>query len=198
MQRSRRLTFCVSVLSLRMRFTACSRLSIPPTREIVSTTESLRILLLLLVPTSPRRLRSWAMFVWKPSSTSVLTNFVMYKIFLDSGVPPGVISFLAGDGKVVGEAINHSDFAGLNSSGSTAVLNKLWQQIRGNLGKCKNYPRILSARLVGKAFASFIPQFWREGHPGTTYWSTLSTTLFERLSSTKHSIFTNKNGKFTP
>jgi len=81
--------------------------------------------------------------LWKPSSTSVLSNYVTYKIFLEAGLPPGVISFLPGSGKVVGEAINHTDFSGLHFTGSTGTFNQLWQQIGSNLGKYKSYPRIV-------------------------------------------------------
>lgn len=81
--------------------------------------------------------------LWKPASTSVLSNYVTFKIFQEAGMPPGVISFLPSTGRVAGEAINHPDFAGLHFTGSTATFNTLWQQIGSNLNKYKNYPRIV-------------------------------------------------------
>jgi 1-pyrroline-5-carboxylate dehydrogenase len=81
--------------------------------------------------------------LWKPASTSVLSNYVTYKIFLEAGLPPNVISFLPSAGRVAGEAINHRDFAGLHFTGSTATFNQLWQQIGNNLSKYKGYPRIV-------------------------------------------------------
>jgi len=93
------------------------------------------------LPTAPALMGN--VCLWKPSSTSVLSNYVTYKILLEAGLPPGVISFLPSAGKVAGEAVNHRDFAGLHFTGSTATFNQLWQQIGGNLGKYKNYPRIV-------------------------------------------------------
>ena len=93
------------------------------------------------LPTAPALMGN--VCLWKPASTSVLSNYVTYKILLEAGLPPGVISFLPSAGKVAGEAINHRDFAGLHFTGSTATFNQLWQQIAGNLGKYKSYPRIV-------------------------------------------------------
>jgi 1-pyrroline-5-carboxylate dehydrogenase len=93
------------------------------------------------LPTAPALMGN--VVLWKPASTSVLSNYVTYKILLEAGLPPGVISFLPAAGKVVGEAINHSDFAGLHFTGSTSTFNSLWQQIGNNLGKYKSYPRIV-------------------------------------------------------
>ena len=115
------------------------------------------------LPTAPALMGN--VCLWKPSSTSVLSNYVMYKILLEAGLPPGVISFLPGDGKVVGEAINHRDFAGLHFTGSTAVFNKLWQQIASNLGKYKNYPRIVG-ETGGKNFHLVHPSVLSKGASG--------------------------------
>lgn len=38
--------------------------------------------------------------LWKPSSTSVLANYVTYKILEEAGLPPGVINFIPSSGKV--------------------------------------------------------------------------------------------------
>lgn len=81
--------------------------------------------------------------LWKPATTSVLSNYTTFKIFQEAGLPGGVISFLPSAGKVAGEAINHPDFAGLHFTGSTGTFNQLWQQIGTNLGKYKGYPRIV-------------------------------------------------------
>lgn len=94
------------------------------------------------LPTAPALMGN--VVLWKPASTSVLSNYVTYKILLEAGLPPGVISFLPAAGKVVGEeAINHRDFAGLHFTGSTSTFNSLWQQIGNNLAKYKSYPRIV-------------------------------------------------------
>lgn len=81
--------------------------------------------------------------LWKPASTSVLANYVTYQIFREAGLPDGVISFLPSAGKVMGEAMNHPDFAGLHFTGSTATFNHLWKQISNNLDSYRGYPRIV-------------------------------------------------------
>jgi 1-pyrroline-5-carboxylate dehydrogenase len=50
--------------------------------------------------------------LWKPSSTAVLSNYEVFKIYKEAGLPDGVMSFLPAAGSVVGEAINHRDFGG--------------------------------------------------------------------------------------
>lgn len=81
--------------------------------------------------------------LWKPASTSVLSNYFVYKMFLEAGLPSGVISFLPSSGKIMGESINHKDFAGLHFTGSTSTFNSLWNQISNNLNNYRAYPRIV-------------------------------------------------------
>ena len=81
--------------------------------------------------------------LWKPASTAVLSNYVVYQIYQEAGLPPGVISFLPSSGRVAGEAINHRDFGGLHFTGSTTTFNTLWRQIGNNLDNYKSYPRIV-------------------------------------------------------
>ena len=81
--------------------------------------------------------------LWKPSSTAIISNYLVYKILKESGLPAGVISFLPAEGKVIGEAINHRDFAGLHFTGSTSTFNILWKQIASNLSNYRTYPRIV-------------------------------------------------------
>jgi 1-pyrroline-5-carboxylate dehydrogenase len=81
--------------------------------------------------------------LWKPASTSVLSNYVTFQIYQEAGLPPGVISFLPSAGKVIGSAINNRDFGGLHFTGSTATFNTLWNQIGSNLSNYKSYPRIV-------------------------------------------------------
>jgi 1-pyrroline-5-carboxylate dehydrogenase len=81
--------------------------------------------------------------LWKPASTSSLSNYVTFKIFQEAGLPDGVMSFLPSAGRVAGEAINHPTFGGLHFTGSTQTFNTLWQQIGNNLDNYISYPRIV-------------------------------------------------------
>ena len=57
--------------------------------------------------------------VWKPSDTAVLSNYLVYKIFREAGVPAGVINFVPSDGPVFGDVVTKSsDLAGINFTGS--------------------------------------------------------------------------------
>lgn len=57
--------------------------------------------------------------LWKPSDTAVLSNYTVFKIYREAGLPPGVINFVPADGPVFGDTCLASpDFAGLNFTGS--------------------------------------------------------------------------------
>jgi len=63
---------------------------------------------------------------WKPSSTSILANYVTYKVLVEAGLPPGVINFIPSSGKDVSEhAVKHPDLAAVNFTGSTAVFRDI-------------------------------------------------------------------------
>ncbi|HOO43364.1 MAG TPA: aldehyde dehydrogenase family protein, partial [Bacteroidales bacterium] len=40
--------------------------------------------------------------IWKPASTAVLSNFYLMKVFMEAGLPAGVINFMPGQGSVIG------------------------------------------------------------------------------------------------
>ncbi len=55
-------------------------------------------------------------------------------------------------GPLVGEvALRHPALAGLHFTGSTATLNRLWEQIGAHLSRYRNYPRVV-AETGGKDF----------------------------------------------
>jgi 1-pyrroline-5-carboxylate dehydrogenase len=82
--------------------------------------------------------------LWKPASTSVLSNYFVMKVLEEAGLPPGVIQFLPGDGAEVGDpALNHRDLAGVHFTGSTATFNNLWATLGGKIGSYRSYPRIV-------------------------------------------------------
>ncbi|CDO54771.1 hypothetical protein DV495_002271 [Geotrichum candidum] len=82
--------------------------------------------------------------VWKPSATAILSNYLLFKIFQEAGVPEGVINFVPGDAQLVTkEVLASPDFAALHFTGSTSVFQSLYQQIASNLPKYRSYPRIV-------------------------------------------------------
>lgn len=82
--------------------------------------------------------------VWKPSSTSLLSNYYLMKIYQEAGVPDGVINFLPGSGSQIGNLVlHHRDFSGIHFTGSTGTFNGIWKSITENIRTYKSYPRIV-------------------------------------------------------
>jgi 1-pyrroline-5-carboxylate dehydrogenase len=82
--------------------------------------------------------------VWKPSPAATYSNYLIYQILAEAGVPAGVIQFVPGPPpEVVAQAISHPNFAALHFTGSTFIFKKLWEDIAANLDKYKGYPRIV-------------------------------------------------------
>ena len=82
--------------------------------------------------------------LWKPASTSILSNYYVLKVLEAAGLPPGVINFVPGRGASVGDPVFASpEFAGLHFTGSTETFQRMWGTIAGNLGRYKSYPRIV-------------------------------------------------------
>jgi 1-pyrroline-5-carboxylate dehydrogenase len=82
--------------------------------------------------------------VWKPATASLLSSYYLMKIYMEAGVPGGVINFLPGPGNVISEVLlRHRDFAGIHFTGSNPTFNSLWQAIARNLPLYRSYPRIV-------------------------------------------------------
>ena len=82
--------------------------------------------------------------VWKPSPMAIYSNYMIWKIFKEAGMPDGVIQFVPGPAEpIVGAALASREFASLHFTGSTFVFRQLWKQIAMNLDKYRGYPRIV-------------------------------------------------------
>ncbi len=82
--------------------------------------------------------------VWKPAYTQIYSAQLLMEIFLEAGLPEGVINLIYVDGPVTGEVIfKHSAFAGLHFTGSTGVFRQLWKTIGDNLSLYKSFPKIV-------------------------------------------------------
>lgn len=82
--------------------------------------------------------------VWKPSTTSLLSNYYLMKIFEEAGIPPGVINFVPGSGTLISDIVlRHREMAGLHFTGSNTTFNTLWRQVCSNLENYRSYPRIV-------------------------------------------------------
>lgn len=82
--------------------------------------------------------------VWKPATTSLLSSWYLMKIFMEAGVPAGVLNFMPGPGSVGSRVVlNHKELAGIHFTGSTQVFNSLWRGVAENLNKYVSYPRLV-------------------------------------------------------
>ena len=82
--------------------------------------------------------------VWKCSNTQVYSAKVIMDIFMEAGLPDGVINLVFVSGPVAGKTVmEHPDFAGFHFTGSTGVFQHIWKTIGTNIAKYKSYPRIV-------------------------------------------------------
>jgi 1-pyrroline-5-carboxylate dehydrogenase len=94
------------------------------------------------LPTAPAMMGNTV--VWKCSNTQVYSAKVLMDVFIEAGVPAGVINLMLVSGPVAGaEIFSHPDFAGIHFTGSTEVFQGMWKTIGGNIEKFKTYPRIV-------------------------------------------------------
>jgi 1-pyrroline-5-carboxylate dehydrogenase len=94
------------------------------------------------LPTAPALWGNVA--VWKPASSVLYTSHFLMKIWVEAGLPPGVINFVTGKASEISEVIlNDQNLAGIHFTGSTAVFQNMWKTIGQNIAKYKTYPRIV-------------------------------------------------------
>jgi 1-pyrroline-5-carboxylate dehydrogenase len=82
--------------------------------------------------------------VWKPASTAAVSAHFLMKLFEEAGLPPGVINLVYGSGAAVGDpALASEHLAGIHFTGSTPVFQGMWRTVGENIGRYRNYPRIV-------------------------------------------------------
>jgi len=94
------------------------------------------------LPTAPALMGNAV--VWKPAGSASLSNWFIYKLLEEAGLPPGVINFLPGDSISVSRTLLASPhLAGIHFTGSTAVFQSLWKTVGDNIERYRGYPRIV-------------------------------------------------------
>jgi 1-pyrroline-5-carboxylate dehydrogenase len=84
--------------------------------------------------------------VWKPSDSAIASNWLLYNILLEAGLPKNVIQFIPGNPEEVTKVVlAHKKLAALHYTGSTGVFRKLYGTIANGVaeGKYQGYPRIV-------------------------------------------------------
>ena len=94
------------------------------------------------LPTAPALLGN--VVVWKPAPTQMLSAAVIVEILEAAGLPPGVINMVQGDAAAVGApALSSPELGGIHFTGSTATFHTLYGEVAKNLGRYRQYPRIV-------------------------------------------------------
>lgn len=94
------------------------------------------------LPTAPAIMGNTV--VWKPASSCVYTPYLFMQILEEAGLPAGVINFIPGSGRDVGEiCLKNPHLAGIHFTGSTAVFQNMWKTVGSNISSYKSYPRIV-------------------------------------------------------
>ncbi len=107
------------------------------------------------LPTAPALLGN--VVLWKPSPTQQLAAHYTMRLLEAAGLPPGVINLVTGDGQAVSQvALTHPDLAGIHFTGSTPTFQHLWRTVGENIGRYRNYPRLVG-ETGGKDFVIVHP-----------------------------------------
>ncbi len=94
------------------------------------------------LPTAPSIMGN--VILWKPASTSLLSNYIMMEILMEAGFPKGVINFLPGSGKLISDIVlKDKRLAGVHFTGSTPVFSMFWKTISDNLNLYHSYPKLV-------------------------------------------------------
>lgn len=82
--------------------------------------------------------------VWKPASNVVYSAYVVYKLFEEAGVPAGVINFVPGNPKEIGDTVmGNENLSGIHYTGSTKVFQSIWTTVGNSISNYKTFPRIV-------------------------------------------------------
>lgn len=82
--------------------------------------------------------------VWKPSANAVLSNYFLMKVFIEAGLPSGVINFIPGQSSIIAPLVlGHKMLAGIHFTGSTKTFNSIYKTVANNIDHYKSYPRVV-------------------------------------------------------
>ncbi|WP_154223180.1 L-glutamate gamma-semialdehyde dehydrogenase [Marinicella rhabdoformis] len=82
--------------------------------------------------------------VWKPSGTQMYSAHVIMKVFMEAGLPDGVINMVAANGPDAGAALlPRPELAGVHFTGSTPTFQHIYAEVGGNISRYNSYPRLV-------------------------------------------------------
>ena len=94
------------------------------------------------LPTAPAILGN--VVLWKPSATASLSNWLIYDLLREAGLPAGVIQFIPGDSaSTTRTLLDSKHLAGVHFTGSTPVFQSIWKDVAERLPSYRGYPRLV-------------------------------------------------------
>ena len=106
------------------------------------------------LPTAPAMVGNVAL--WKPARSVIFSNYEIFKVLVEAGLPPGVINFVPFSSKDAPVLLDHPALAGVHFTGSYDTLVQIWKRVGSNLEKYRNFPRIVG-ETGGKDFIFMHP-----------------------------------------
>jgi 1-pyrroline-5-carboxylate dehydrogenase len=106
------------------------------------------------LPTAPAMVGNVAL--WKPARSVIFSNYEIFQVLVEAGLPPGVINFVPFSSKDANVLLDHPDLAGIHFTGSYDTLVHVWKRVGENLEKYRNFPRIVG-ETGGKDFIVMHP-----------------------------------------
>uniref|UniRef100_A0A0K8WJB5 L-glutamate gamma-semialdehyde dehydrogenase n=1 Tax=Bactrocera latifrons TaxID=174628 RepID=A0A0K8WJB5_BACLA len=83
--------------------------------------------------------------LWKPSSNSIYSDYLVWKATKKAGLPPGVLNFIPCNGNLFVDVITKSPyFGGLNFAGRTTNFHNIFNVTYLRIKNFKSYPRMVA------------------------------------------------------
>ncbi len=106
------------------------------------------------LPTAPAMVGNVAL--WKPARSVLFSNYYIFRLLQEAGLPPGVINFVPFSSADAGILLDHPDLAGVHFTGSYSSLVQIWKRVGANVERYRNFPRIVG-ETGGKDFIVMHP-----------------------------------------
>jgi 1-pyrroline-5-carboxylate dehydrogenase len=82
--------------------------------------------------------------IWKPSDSAILSNYLVYEILVEAGMPKESIAFTPCDPEIFSkEILSSPDLGGVLFTGSTTVFDNMLSNIYSNIVNYNSYPRVI-------------------------------------------------------
>jgi len=106
------------------------------------------------LPTAPAIVGNVAL--WKPARSVIRSNWEIFRVLVEAGLPPGVINFVPFSSRDANHVLDHPDLAGIHFTGSYDTLVHVWKRVGSRLEQYRNFPRIVG-ETGGKDFIVMHP-----------------------------------------